>query len=77
MTQPSAHAFAKTQATFTTASGREGQFLSLPKLAKQFPAVTRMPISLRIVLESVLRNCDGKKVTKEHDAQLATWKPVA
>ncbi len=72
-----AHAFAKTQATFKTASGKEGQFFSLPKLAKQFPNVSRMPVSMRIVLESVLRNCDGKKVTQEHVEQLANWKPTA
>jgi aconitate hydratase len=67
------HAFAKTLKTFKTASGKEGQFYSLPALAKQFPAVSRLPVSIRIVLESVLRNCDGKKVTKEHVEQLATW----
>jgi len=72
-----AHPFAKTQASFKTASGKEGQLFSLPKLAKQFPNVNRMPVSMRIVLESVLRNCDGKKVTEEHVAQLANWKPVA
>lgn len=72
-----AHPFAKTQASFKTASGKEGQLFSLPKLAKQFPNVNRMPVSMRIVLESVLRNCDGKKVTEEHVAQLANWKPTA
>ncbi len=72
-----AHPFAKTQSTFKTASGKEGQLFSLPKLAKQFPNISRMPVSMRIVLESVLRNCDGKKVTKEHVEQLANWKPVA
>ena len=36
-----------------------------------------MPVSLRIVLESVLRNCDGNKVTREHVEQLANWKPQA
>ena len=36
-----------------------------------------MPISMRIVLESVLRNCDGKKVTAEHVKQLANWKAKA
>ncbi|MBH9552881.1 aconitate hydratase AcnA [Inhella gelatinilytica] len=72
-----AHPFAKTQASFKTASGKEGQLFSLPKLAKLFPNVNRMPVSMRIVLESVLRNCDGKKVTKEHVEQLANWKPTA
>lgn len=71
------HAFAKTVKTFKTAAGKEGRFFSLPELAKTFPNVSRLPVSIRIVLESVLRNCDGKKVTKEHVAELANWKPNA
>ncbi|WP_119154755.1 aconitate hydratase AcnA [Caldimonas tepidiphila] len=71
------HAFAKTLKSFETASGKEGRFFSLPALAKQFPNVSRLPVSLRIVLESVLRNCDGKKVTPEHVEQLANWQPNA
>lgn len=71
------HAFAKTLKTFTTASGREGRFFSLPALAKQYPGVSRLPVSVRIVLESVLRNCDGQKVTPEHVAQLAQWGATA
>ncbi|MCW5635342.1 MAG: aconitate hydratase AcnA [Rubrivivax sp.] len=71
------HAYAKTLKTFKTASGKEGRFFSLPELARSFPNVTRMPVSMRIVLESVLRNCDGKKVTEEHVRQLASWKPNA
>ena len=39
--------------------------------------VSRLPVSIRIVLESVLRNCDGKKVTADHVRELAAWKPVA
>jgi aconitase A len=39
--------------------------------------VSRLPVSIRIVLESVLRNCDGNKVTEEHVRQLANWKPKA
>jgi aconitate hydratase len=72
-----AHAFAGTQAEFTTASGKSGRYFSLPRLAKAHPNVSRLPVSLRIVLESVLRNCDGKKVTPEHVAQLAAWQPNA
>jgi aconitate hydratase len=72
-----AHPFAKTLKTFTTASGRQGQLYSLPALARTFPKVARMPVSMRIVLESVLRNCDGKKVTAEHVEQLANWAPQA
>jgi aconitate hydratase len=33
-------------------------------------------VSIRIVLESVLRNCDGKKVSEEHVHQLANWRPT-
>ena len=54
-----------------------GQFYSLAALAEQFPGVMRLPVSLRIVLESVLRNCDGYRVTAEHVADLANWKPNA
>ncbi|MCU7372590.1 aconitate hydratase AcnA [Paucibacter sp. O1-1] len=71
------HAFAHTLSEFTTPSGRNGRYYSLPKLAKKFPNIKRLPISLRIVLESVLRNCDGKKVAPEHVEQLANWQPVA
>ena len=71
------HAFANTLKTFKTASGKTGKFHSLPALAKQYPAIARLPVSIRIVLESVLRNCDGKKVTPAHVQQLANWRPSA
>jgi aconitate hydratase len=71
------HAFHNTVQTFQTASGKEGTFFSLPALAKTIPSVRRLPVSLRIVLESVLRNCDGQKVTEAHVRQLAAWKPNA
>ena len=71
------HAFASTVQTFTTAAGAQGQFFSLPALAQQFPGVARLPVSLRIVLEAVLRHCDGRKVTPEHVAQVARWLPHA
>ncbi|MFY9317490.1 MAG: aconitate hydratase AcnA [Burkholderiales bacterium] len=55
-----------------------GKFYSLPQLGKSLNLkIERLPISIRIVLESVLRNCDGKKVTEEHVRQLASWKPNA
>jgi aconitate hydratase len=75
--QPARHAFANTLKSFKTASGKDGQFYSLPALAKQFPEIKRLPVSIRIVLESVLRNCDGRKVTPEHVEQLARWAPNA
>ena len=71
------HAFATTLQTFTTASGSTGQYWSLPELARQYPRIARLPVSLRIVLESVLRNCDGKKVAPQHVEQLAHWQPTA
>ncbi|MFM9899589.1 MAG: aconitate hydratase [Polaromonas sp.] len=71
------HAFASTRKTFKTASGKQGTFFSLPALAKQFPNISRLPVSLRIVLESVLRSCDGQRVTPEHVAELANWQPNA
>ncbi len=74
---PAHHAFSYTLQRFKTASGKEGQFYSLPALAKQFPQIRRLPVSIRIVLESVLRNCDGRKVTAEHVKELAHWTPNA
>ena len=71
------HAFASTLKTFKTAGGKPGKLYSLPALAKQFPNIRRLPVSMRIVLESVLRNCDGKRVTAEHVAQVANWRPSA
>lgn len=71
------HAFAETLKTFKTGSGQAAKFYSLPALAKQFPKVNRLPVSMRIVLESVLRHCDGKKVTDEHVRQVANWFPQA
>ncbi|MDM0113019.1 aconitate hydratase AcnA [Variovorax sp. J22R133] len=75
MAQDSAHAFASTLKTFKTASGKSGKFYSLRELAKQYPNVNNLPVSLRIVLESVLRNCDGQKVTPQHVEELANWAP--
>ena len=71
------HAFASTLTAFKTASGTSGKFYALPALAREFPNISRLPVSLRIILESVLRNCDGKRVTAEHVAELANWKPNA
>ena len=63
--------------TFSTPAG-ELKFASLKKLeAALGHPVGRLPVSIRIVLESVLRNCDGVKVTEDHVKQLATWKPNA
>src|SRR5512136_2730054 len=63
--------------SFQPAPGKTGQFYSLPALAETFPNVKRLPVSIRIVLESVLRNVDGKKVAEEHVKQLASWGATA
>ncbi|HYR25485.1 MAG TPA: aconitase family protein, partial [Aquabacterium sp.] len=77
MATASRHAFARTLKSFQTASGTALKLYSLPELAKHHPQVARLPVSLRIVLESVLRNCDGHKITAEHVTQLANWQPQA
>ncbi|MGO4476849.1 aconitate hydratase AcnA [Massilia sp. 2TAF26] len=63
---------------FPLQAGQTGQFYSLPALGESLGVnLSRLPVSIRIVLESVLRNCDGKKVTEEHVRQLANWGPTA
>src|ERR671927_399325 len=64
----------KTLRTFDAGNGREGFLYSLPALERQgIGKVSRLPISIRIVLESVLRNCDGKKVRRKDVETLANW----
>jgi len=64
----------KTLKTFDAGKGREGLFFSLPTLEEQeIGKISRLPISIRIVLESVLRNCDGKKVRRKDVEALAKW----
>ena len=70
-----AHNTFDTLKSFTPSAGKTGRYYSLPALAAKFPNVKRLPVSIRIVLESVLRNVDGKKVTEEHVQQLANWSP--
>jgi len=61
---------------FRLASGRSGKYHSLAALeAAGLGRVSRLPYSLRIVLESLVRNCDGKRVTEEHVRNLAAWRP--
>jgi aconitate hydratase len=73
-----AHNLFDTLREFKPAAGKSGKFYSLPALQKAgIGKISRLPMSIRIVLESVLRNCDGKKVTEEHVRQLASWKAHA
>jgi len=66
--------------SFEPAPGLQGQLYSLPALQETLGgavAIDRLPVTIRIVLESVLRNCDGKKVTEEAVRQLAAWNAKA
>ena len=64
----------KTLRKFDAGKGREGFLYSLPALEEQgIGKISRLPVSIRIVLESVLRNCDGKKVRRKDVETLANW----
>src|SRR6187402_570910 len=67
-----------TKQQFDLGSGKKGSLYSLPALERQgVGPISRLPISIRIVLESVLRNCDGKKVNPEDVKTLANWNAKA
>ena len=64
--------------SFDLGNGQQGKFYSLPALAEAgLGDVSRLPVCIRLVLESVLRNCDGQKVTEENIRQLAGWQAKA
>jgi aconitate hydratase len=72
------HNLFDTRKTFNLSGNKQSTLYSLPALeAAEVGKISRLPVSIRIVLESVLRNCDGKKVTEAHVRQLANWKPNA
>jgi aconitate hydratase len=63
---------------FNTLQTFEGgkKFYSLPALEQAGFPVSRLPVSIRLVLEAVLRNCDGKRVMESNIRELASWKPT-
>ncbi|HET6888456.1 MAG TPA: aconitate hydratase [Candidatus Udaeobacter sp.] len=64
----------KTLRKFDAGKGRDAFFHSLPALEEQgIGKISRLPVSIRIVLESVLRNCDGQKVRRKDVETLANW----
>ncbi len=72
------NSFANSRQTFSAGPERTGRFYSLPQLEKEgVGPVSRLPVSLRIILESLVRNLDGKKVKEEDVRTLANWKPHA
>jgi aconitate hydratase len=71
------HNLFNTLRKYDLGEGREGTFYSLPALEEAgVGPVSRLPVSIRLVLESVLRNCDGKKVTEQNVRALANWQPT-
>ncbi|GLR52554.1 aconitate hydratase AcnA [Shinella yambaruensis] len=67
-----------TRRDITLGPGLNYRYFSVPALEENgIGKVSRMPVSLRIVLESVLRNCDGRKVLPHHVESLANWRPDA
>jgi aconitate hydratase len=57
------------------ADGARYAFYSLPALGRSGLNVGRLPVSIRVVLESLLRNCDGERVAEPAVRALASWKP--
>jgi aconitate hydratase len=61
--------------TFQLGNGQPGKLYSLPALEKAgVGPISKLPVSIRLVLEAVLRNCDGKKVSEANVKELANWK---
>jgi aconitate hydratase len=70
------HNLFNTLQSFDLGNGKSGKFYSLPALeAAGVGPISRLPVSVRIVLESVLRNYDDKKVSEANVKELANWKP--
>ncbi len=63
---------------FDLGNGKKGSYYSLPALEKAgIGSISKLPVSIRIVLESILRNYDGKKVAESSVRELAHWEPKA
>jgi len=72
------HNLFETRLSFDAGNGKTGTYYALPQLERAgVGPVSRLPVSIRIVLESVLRNYDGAKITEKHVRDLANWQPNA
>ena len=72
------HNLFNTLQSFNPTSGQSGRFYSLPQLEKEgVGRISKLPVSIRIVLESVLRNFDGSKITEDDVRAIANWQPNA
>ena len=58
-----------------TLSNGKLHYYSLPALEEQGIKVSRLPVSIRIMLESLLRNCDGSLIKKDDVLKLTQWSP--
>ena len=68
------HNLFNTLQTFELGNGQPGKFYSLPALeTADVGPISKLPVSIRLVLESVLRNCDGKKVSEANIKELSNW----
>jgi aconitate hydratase len=68
----------KTLREFTPSLGMSGKYHSLAALeAAGLGKISRLPRSIRVVLEALVRHCDGKRVNEEHVKALAGWQPNA
>src|SRR6476659_6770065 len=62
--------------TFSPSAGQTAKFYSLPQLEKEgVGPISKLPVSIRVVLESVLRNCDSRKITADDVRGLTNWQP--
>ena len=59
------------------AVGASHRYYSVPALETSGYKVSRLPVSIRLVLESLLRNCDGKRVSESAVRALAGWQARA
>jgi aconitate hydratase len=65
-----------TRSSLTT-GGQSYDYFSLTALAKAFPSVDRLPFSLKILLENLLRREDEAFVKADDIRALAGWNPAA
>jgi aconitate hydratase len=74
---PAPHNLFDTLQTFTYGDNLTGSYYSLPQLETAgIGPISRLPVCIRIVLESVLRNVDGKRVNENDVRELANWSPT-
>ena len=72
------HNLWNTLQSFEPNAGKPGQFYSLPQVEKEgIGPVSKLPVSIRVVLESVLRNFDGTKITEDDVRAIANWQAGA